>query len=487
VSPAGSHGGVVLDVGDRKQLLLDDEYLVETSVRVRAVLRQPVKHGFPVLSPDKPWEEGGLHTGSIIHDQGMFKMWYGGLNSEGRTRCFCYATSRDGISWEKPSLGLFDWDGSKDNNIVMLPHHDEDNLGTACVFKDDHEAGEERAFKLVHHYIRKAGDDYVYGLQAATSPDGIRWNRIAEPLFTDYKPFDCFNIVFWDEFLESYVAYVRRRARRRFPREKRRFPSEPTALRSVGRAESKDFVHWTSPEVIVLGPGEGDPPESDYYGSGAFRYCDHAYLMMTPFFDHATDQVHLRLASSRDDVTWRLVCGRRPFIPTGDPQAWDSMQIYPLVPAVAHGDEVYIYYHGLDEGHYARRAASDEYRPNDGFGLATLPLDGFVSLQAGYLPGVVTTWPLEFSARFLFLNMEATPVDESVWGTDHGIAVEVLDEEGYPVPEFSRHDCDTLTEGGTRQQVTWNGRGDLSLLIGKAVKLRFYLQFAGLYSFQFSD
>lgn len=479
----GPHAGRWIDVDQKKQLLLDDDYLVETSIRVRHVMHQPVKEGFPVLMPDRPWEVGGLHTGTVMFEEGVFKMWYGGLGESLKTQCFCYATSVDGSNWEKPDLGLIEWEGSKKNNIIVALAEGEENLGTICVFRDPVDPDPGGAYKLVHHYFERDEDgQYTYGLGTATSPDGIQWSRIPQPLFTDFKPFDGFNVAFYDNFLERYVAYVRRRIRRRLPPEKR-FPSEPTALRYVGRAESADFVNWTSPEVIVLGPDDEDPPESDYYGPGAFKYGDHAYFMMTPFFDHATDQVHLRLASSRENMTWRIVGGRRPFVPNGPPGSWDSMQIYPLVPAVVREDTVYVYYHGLEAGHYGGKSQG-EYRSNGGFGLATLPLDGFISLQAGYLPGIITTWPLKFSGRSLFLNAEITEVDESQW-PEHGIAVEILDEDGYAIPEFTRHDCDTLTQGGTDAPVAWNGKPDLSLLMGKMVKLRFYMQFAKLYSFQF--
>jgi hypothetical protein len=34
----------------------------------------------------------------------------------------CYATSKDGIHWEKPELGLIDYRGTKTNNIVFEAH-----------------------------------------------------------------------------------------------------------------------------------------------------------------------------------------------------------------------------------------------------------------------------------------------------------------------------------------------------------------------------
>jgi len=45
----------------------------------------------------------------------------------------CYAESDDGIHWIKPNLGLYEFHGSKNNNIVW------DGIGTHCfvVFKDE--------------------------------------------------------------------------------------------------------------------------------------------------------------------------------------------------------------------------------------------------------------------------------------------------------------------------------------------------------------
>jgi len=474
--------GVVLNTADKKQLFLDDTFLVETMVRVRPVMHQPLKQG-PVLFPDKPWEKGGFHRGSVIFEDGLFKMWYGALDEAGKTQCVCYATSRDGRAWEKPSLGIFEWEGSGDNNILMM-REEEDNLGPVCVFKDPADRDPERRYKLVYgHFSEDEAGRRIFGLSAATSPDGLHWTRIPKPLFTDDRPFDTFNIVFWDDYLGKYVAYVRRRVKQKAPREDR-FPAEPTARRFVGRAESTDFVNWTSPNCIVLGPDDRDPLESDYYGPGVFKYCDHAYFMMTPFFDHTTDQVLIRLASSRENLVWRFVGERLPFINHGDPGQWDSMQIYPLVPAVPHGDRLYIYYLGSDIGHYAGRPRSKQKR-NVAIGLATLPLDGFVSLQAGYMPGVVTTWPLRFKGNCLFLNVETHKVDEETW-PESGLAVEILDEEGYVIPGHERKSCDRITESDSRQRVSWKGRWDIGSLEGTPVKLRFHLRFAKIRSFQFA-
>ncbi len=58
------HIGIVLNVGDKKHLFLDDNFIVETSVRVRPAMHSPVKKG-PVLFPDKPWERGASTAGRL--------------------------------------------------------------------------------------------------------------------------------------------------------------------------------------------------------------------------------------------------------------------------------------------------------------------------------------------------------------------------------------------------------------------------------------
>ena len=66
-------------------------------------------------------------------------MYYRGSHWDKKTKkaahreVTCYAESKDGIHWEKPNLGLVDWEGSKDNNIIL------DRLGTHCfvAFRDD--------------------------------------------------------------------------------------------------------------------------------------------------------------------------------------------------------------------------------------------------------------------------------------------------------------------------------------------------------------
>jgi len=57
--------------------------------------------------------------GTVIPLGDTLCMWYLGDVAEGALRA-CFATSRDGVTWEKPHLGLVEHGGSSDNNLLDL-------------------------------------------------------------------------------------------------------------------------------------------------------------------------------------------------------------------------------------------------------------------------------------------------------------------------------------------------------------------------------
>ena len=104
---------------------------------------------------------------------------------------------------------------------------------------------------------------------------------------------------------------------------------------------------------------------------------------------------------------------------------------------------------------------------------STVWLD-FASMDAGEKEGTLTTRPVRFTGRHLFVNLDA-PLGE--------MRVEVLDERSMPVAGFTRHDCPAVRGKGTAQAVTWNGRADLASLANKVVRFRFHLRQGKLYAF----
>ena len=83
---------------------------------------------------------------------------------------------------------------------------------------------------------------------------------------------------------------------------------------------------------------------------------------------------------------------------------------------------------------------------------------------------------------------EARFDSRSAAGPPHGrLRVEILDAQEPDRVRYSAADCDAFSGDEVHHVVTWKGRPDLGSIAGKPIRLRFYLQNAALYSFQFTD
>jgi len=115
---------VLIQIDSQRELFIDN-YLIDTLIGTRLVLQKPRDEG-SVLKFDKPWE--GMFCGyvTIIKDGKTYLAYYRGLPEAGKDgsslETTCYAESKDGIHWEKPNLGLFEIDGSLENNVTKLSH-----------------------------------------------------------------------------------------------------------------------------------------------------------------------------------------------------------------------------------------------------------------------------------------------------------------------------------------------------------------------------
>ena len=111
------------------------------------------------------------------------------------------AESLDGINWKRPSLGLYEFNGSKDNNIVWTGSGGHN----FSPFKDTNPAA------LPGERYKAVGSGRVGGepvLLGYVSQDGIQWRQLREePLLTDGK-FDSLNVAFWDSVRNHYVALL---------------------------------------------------------------------------------------------------------------------------------------------------------------------------------------------------------------------------------------------------------------------------------------
>src|SRR5579863_3785225 len=117
------------------------------------------------------------------------------------------------------------------------------------------------------------------------------------------------------------------------------------------------------------------------------------------------------------------------------------------------------------------------HRKTGAVGLAKWRLDGFVSIDAGQREGTLLTKPFSFSDDQLWLNLDSSK---------GSVAVEVLDERLRPQAGFTKAEAVPLQRNGIRQQVVWRSNSSLGPLVGRPIRLRFYMRNAQLYSFWIS-
>ena len=473
-----------------KQLFIDD-YIIAELDGVRKALNQPVKHPKnPLIVRDRPSDGNSVGYGAVVYDPGdrLFKLWYNmwvipeGVeyrdhgNHETHTG---YATSPDGITWTKPVT-----DSTTGSNYIRYDPPEPWDAG-AGVLIDLSATDPGRRFKML--YIAKpTGEAGSLSTRVAWSGDGIHWQQ--EPTnpvipFSDTQP-----APYWDARLGRYVAYLR---------------FGPPNTRHISRIESEDFTHW-SPKVTVLKPSNLDKPFSTcFYGMPVMPY-EGIYIGLLNTYHGETiqpippdklwmDRLDVQLVFSRNGVTWQRVLEdgaisaqeltadrdwrqaveRATFIPYGAfKKDWDWGTIYPHHPPLVVGDEIRFYYTGIASRHW------DSYHgdPTDtsAIGLATLRLDGFVSVDAGAEEGTLTTRPLVFIGDALEVNAIA----------DGGsIAVEAVDLDGNPIEGFARVDCEPVTGDAVQHLLRWKGSSDAHLLQAHPIQLKFHIQNAKLFSF----
>ena len=446
--------GRVVDLSRyRAQLFLHDDRVVDHQSGVDVVIGRIEKHPRPVLVPDKPWELGTVGYTCVLHDreEGLYKMWYesrenmGKPNAGEKGRCL-YAVSKNGLDWEKPSLGLIRSEGSDQNNIVFMTPPGAEKTKVYWVIKDYAEPDPARLYKMMFHLWDYDGR----GVGIAHSPDGIRWTATRHVKL--HGGFDSQNLFFWDDRVGQYVGYLR---------------TFTYGKRSIGRSLSPDAFHWSEP-VTVHATDENDPPAHDLYTPTIFKYrqADDVYVMFTAVFDRESNTVFGQLAVSRDGIRWHRF--REPFVPLGGAGAWDAGSIYPVGAEVVVGGKNAIYYRGNDYGHGAGGSP--------GFGVAFLHEGGFVGRRAKGR-GTLTTHPLRVAdaRRGLTLNADAA---------GGSIRAELLTTDGSVIPGFSRAEFRVITGKGADLPLEWEGKEVRSALMKGDVRLRLYLDKATVYGFR---
>lgn len=455
-----------LDVGSRRELFVDN-YLIDKLDGAGLALNRPKDEG-AVMRFDKPWE--GLFCGyvTIIKDGGEYRMYYRGLPEAGRDgsdlEVTCVAFSKDGINWTKPELGIFEVGGSKQNNVVLagaapLSHN-------FCPFIDT------RPDVPAAERYKALGGVKGNGLVPFASADGLRWKKLSEKGVITDGEFDSQNLAFWSESEGCYVAYFRTWANN---------------ARWVGRATSKDFLHWSPTQNMEIMRPNGPAPIEHLYTNqtGSYFRAPHIYVATAARFmperraisDAQAKEIGVHSGYYNDISDAVLLTSRsglrydRTFMegflrPGIGPHHWVSRTNYPALGVVQTGPDEMSFY-----------VQNDYAQPSHCLRRHSVRLDGFASVRAPYDGGEMLTKPFTFEGKRLSLNFATSAAG--------GIKVEIQDADGRPLPGFTLADCKETIGNEIAKNVAWKGGEDVSSLAGKPIRLRFVMKDADLYSLKF--
>lgn len=451
----------------REKYLVLDSRIIDSTKNAKLTLGQITKHeSNPLFVEDQSWEPryDNMYP-NVIYDEeeNLYKCWYCpfivdqrttetvpekrnpsltpymSARPAGREEAMLYATSADGINWTKPNLGIVNFNGNSNNNIVSR------GLSGAGVIKDELEKLPGRRYKAF--YCSNSGYKMRY------SSDGLNWgDEVALPGVGES---DCHANMIWSPELKKYVGILRHYD-----------PIPVTGNRKIARTESVDSVTWTKSETIIEGT-----PQDQLHDMVIFRDGG-VYLGLLGCMNYPSKETrngvrqHIELAWSPDSYKWHRINPGTPFISNSKsnnleygkmPYDWGC--VFPSAPVFVN-DEIRIYYGASDWYFFDWRKG--------GLALATLDKNRWAGYEAvdDDDTAIVTTNPLKLDN-----NIHIT----ADVGKGGRILVNVLNQKGEIL----------VSSQGIKNSCTefkLNFNPQYSNLVGKVLRIQFILQKSKIYS-----
>ncbi|NJD01107.1 MAG: hypothetical protein FIA99_00555 [Ruminiclostridium sp.] len=434
---------------------------------VNGVLEKPDE---PFFFRDKPWERNGIGGITMLLEDGVYRLWYeswGGDECSDVSLQLCYAESRDGVNFIKPSLGLIEFEGSTDNNIVFSGKHNEYmGFGGHCLFADPTSPPEARYRMMYLCSVNKSNrpEQFLRHMSFAYSADGIRWTN-GVPEFRSWinppvEPFgcDCNCVVYYDPDKRSYVGYFR--------------TWSETDTRGIGYAETNNFGHWPTPRTIYEAD-ELDPLTTDFYGGADTRYesgGDVVHYMFIPAYNHLTEKTDMQLAVSRDGEHYKRH-ERKSFV--ANDKKYDSAASYLQHGIITVGDICYVYGEGTTVKHNEDTEGFDKYKGC--LYRASVKKDRFTGLK--------TDSEFEFNIhhfRYEGGTLEIT-VNADI-GRDGYIKCALVEGNEKDVIGFTESDCTPVEGDSIAHKIRFSNGVPGEKYRGVDFEIRIYMKNATLYS-----
>ncbi len=447
-----------------------DSVSIPHSQNLRLEMRQPQRRaGNPVLrrgAPGTPDALGVQFYGSIIKDQGKYRMWYVAFDDDVKSKVAsarwraAYAESTDGVKWTKPNLGLTKFAGNTDNNLL--------NMGDEAwgfvnlkVIKDEADADPTRRYKMTTHvYFRH--NTRLGTLLPFVSADGLTWKPVKDvkPLKAELRQEDlflpgvhfepCGGLYQWEGMYYICGQNAMNATR-------------PFNGRVVRMYRSADFVNWSStssigfvrtPQHVAMIPGHSREGEQNHEGISVWKR-NNILLGIAGRWHGAAEwkdvRVDLGFVMSNDGVNFREPMNEWTFLKRGEDGQWDQGGLLQGQGFENIGEETFIYYGAWDPRHWT------DTPERGGVGIAVLPRDRFGDLVVetiGKGPGdyqlpeivsefVTSVIDVKKAPRF-YLNADGL-------GPDAALKIEVLDDKERPLSGYTT----TVRQSGFQTPILW--------------------------------
>ena len=466
-----------------------DNFLIEKSSDVAIKNHKPVRKNI-AFTADKPWEGELCGYLSQIYTGEKYILYYraGGYTEPGictstMRSAVCVAESTDGKTYTRPNLGIYEFDGSKENNIVYMLERNIDNFS---VFYDENpNCPADAKFKgLTDTY---PGGNGKLGLAFLKSGNGYHFEFVGElPI---EGTFDSLNVGMWNKADGKYRIYFRNFHTpdgSDIPIGKH----NDTSVRDIRYVESGDFASWTKPVRIKYTDGRED---IQYYTSGITKYPDSEMYFGIParYIDRASEKVNFRYLPALSGFREELIknYGRSGTAVTDcttifsrDGHTFERSGEAFCTPGIEN-NENWIY----GDCYFSRGICKTEsdypfepqelsfykchgyrHRPVDVVRY-TLRIDGFRSWSAGNAEGYVLTKPMIIGGDTMSANFATSALGY--------LRVVICDEDGTPMDGY---DSGTLFGDSIERPVEFSKK--LTDLGGKIVKLKIYMSECDLYS-----
>ena len=453
------------------------------------IVAQRAERRRDMIPKECPWEARSIAVKTIIRDEGTYKMWARCVDGSGQENA-CYYVSTDGQVWSRPKLGLVNYEGSAENNLIP-------ELPVESVFIDPTALADQRYKGVVVIPItrtqyeefkkrrpsdwepradrRDVGPEHIYALHGAVSPDGLAWHLLPDIFNVEHA--DTQNIGVYDTIVKKYLIYCRTwwvGERDNRVAEGQGQVWFAVGRRSIGRTESNTFGNFPLSDMVMIPTSDMLPSEVLYTncyttipGSPDLR------LMFPSIWNQASDATRLMIAASPDGKLWDWVPGGT-VLDTGEFQTFDGGCLFasPNLIELANGDFA-LPYNGYRFPHKYPRGHKD-FPPNLGF--AVWPQGRIIALEAEQI-GEFATVAIVPPGGKLRIN--------AVTRRGGSIQIEACGINRQPLPGRTFAECQPIIGDQFRTLVAWQGGNDLGIQPGEAVVLRFRLDQAKIFALEF--